>query len=136
MSGSDVTNNYDDTVQSGTNNYILQQVDDSYTGPVPSDGPQIDVDSDINARMFKQTFEKLYQNLASYPFNTKVNGDIITRVYTMENNRSYTVKIDGTNENDIIIEITGDNGHDGTLIKRIRVKTEEDIDITYTLESS
>lgn len=103
------------------------------TSPIdPSTGP-VDTTNDLITRTLGITFETIYKNLASYPYN--IDGsekNYLKKTYYLENNKKIIVEVDGKTPNQVIITITGDTGYTNPLI-RTTIVTGNNINTIYNV---
>lgn len=111
--------------------YISDIVIDDTLDPIdPTVGPTHD-DRDFVSRNLGITFEKIKQNIMTYPTRTILtNPLLLEKTYYLENNKKILLVIDMSVKGRVTTTMSGDTTFD-TPIKRIKVFDKEKIDTVY-----
>ena len=127
-------NNYPLCVKSGN----CPDINVDETIPVEYSPPT----KDLTTRTLAVTFESLYKNIASYDYKLDMtNKRYITKIYTLEENKTITVIVDMITKYNIKTTIEGDTGYPYKLVKNIRMYNPDPnltkptkVDVTYITE--
>jgi len=112
-------------------NYIFEHI-------VPDSIPTTNTTTTVTTTIANtnSTFEYIYKNIASYPYNTTITDDnrYLVREYTLDVDKSITVTVDMRTSGIVITKISGDTGYDKTLVKTTLFNGHTQISTSYTTE--
>jgi len=106
-------------------------VEDDTLDPIdPTNGPTYD-DRDFVSRNLGITFEKIRQNIMTYPSRTVISNPLLlVKTFYLENNKTITVSTDISIAGRVTTTMSGDTTFDKPII-RIKVFDSEKIDTVY-----
>lgn len=122
-------------VLSATNNYpLVGGLSGGLDGTIDPEAGPGEGSTDLTTRLLGVTFEKIYKNIASYPYRINIsNKKYITKTFFMGNNKTITVVIDMLVKNVITTTITGATGYDRPMVKTTVITPKTRIETVYSL---
>lgn len=134
------TNNYplsepDEVIVDDTPEDPVEDTGDVNTGDTDTDDTDTVTETVDDSLGILETFETIYQNLKSLPYDGNVvNSLYVTRTYTKNDGSTIVVERDGSVENLLVIKISGNTGFDNTLVKTIQMQEDIRLAATYGVE--